>query len=303
MVDSERATSDEPRATDYAVIGWPLGHSMSPVIHNASFRALGLGCRFEARPVPPSGFAEFIKSLPSTSFGGLAVTIPYKSEILGHCRERDETVRAIGAANTVRVGPDGGLEAFNTDAGAASRTLREAGVDPEGARVVVLGAGGAARAICFRMLRDGAAAVTIANRTFERAERLREEMGPLASPPTELNAVPLERDALAAALGPADILINTTSVGMYPRVDESPVPAEILKEGLAVFDIVYNPRETLLLRAARERGGKTIGGTDMLVYQAAEQEKLWLGVDAPVETMRESLLSLNYSSRSDGMNN
>ena len=275
---------------EYAVIGWPLAHSMSPLIHNASFRALGIECRFVSRPVSPDDFVPFMKSLPSTSLGGLAVTIPYKTEVLQYCDKQDELVKAIGAANTIRVNDAGGLEAFNTDAGAAARSLMEAGINPDGAKIVVLGAGGAARAICFQMLREGAAALTVANRTFSRAEKLREDLLREASPGAEINAVPLREGDLSSALDLADVLINTTSVGMYPLVDDIPVPPELLKGKLAVFDIVYNPIETRLLRAAREMGAKSVAGTDMLIYQAAEQERLWLGVEAPVDVMREALL-------------
>jgi shikimate dehydrogenase len=274
---------------EYAVIGWPLGHSMSPLIHNASFEALGLDCRFVARPLSPAEFEPFMKSLPASSLKGLAVTIPYKTEVLRYSNIRAKEVEAIGAANTISVRENGELGANNTDAGAASRALREAGVAVGGRRVVVLGAGGASRAICFQMLWEKAASLAIVNRTVSRAERLRGELIRSASD-TVVSVIPLEAGALSDTLETADVVINTTSVGMYPRVDECPIDTALLNEGCAVFDIVYNPVETKLLKDARKKGACVIPGADMLVYQAASQEDIWLGVDAPVEVMKTVLL-------------
>ncbi len=273
----------------YAVIGWPLGHSMSPLIHNASFDALEINDRFIALPLSPSEFEPFMESLPSSNLRGLAITIPYKTEVLNYCSERASEVKAIGAANTISVGEDGGLVAYNTDAGAAGRALKEAGVELRDEKVVVLGAGGAARAICFQLLWQKAGAVTIANRTLSRAESLSEGLQQAFSD-ADVTAIPLNNDALAEALETARIIVNTTSLGMYPYVDECPVDTGLLKSGMVVFDIIYNPVETKLLRAAREKGSKALPGTDMLVYQAAEQERIWLGVDAPINMMRKALL-------------
>lgn len=275
--------------SEYAVIGWPLGHSLSPVIHNASFEALSLPCRFTAEPLPPERFDRFMESLPSSPLKGLAVTIPYKTEVLRYCAVRAAEVDTIGAANTITVTGEGALAAYNTDAAAVGRTLRDAGISPNGKRVVVLGAGGAARAACAQMLLEGAAALTIANRTPSRAEALKLDLRK-AFPSAEVDVIPLEGEAMAQVLGAAHILINTTSVGMYPDVDESPVPAELLTGKMAVMDAVYNPLETLLIRQAREKGAGTVTGMDMLVYQAAEQERIWLGVEAPLKVMREALL-------------
>ena len=275
---------------EYAVIGWPLGHSMSPVIHNASFEALGLSCRFTAQPVSPARFDQFMKSVPSSPFKGLAVTIPYKTEVIKYCTVRAGEVEAIGAANTVSITEGGALKADNTDASAVSRTLRDAGVSPGGRRVVVLGAGGAARAACAQVLREGAASLTIANRTLSRAEDLRRDLLSAVSSAGEVAAVTLPGEALARALRSAHILINATSMGMHPEPGGSPLPAELLTRDVVVMDIVYNPVETRLIREAREIGARTITGTDMLIYQAAEQERIWLGVDAPLSVMREALL-------------
>jgi shikimate dehydrogenase len=274
---------------EYAVIGWPLGHSLSPVIHNASFKALGLPCRFTAQPVPPKEFDRFMNSLSSSPLKGLAVTIPYKTDVLKYCGVRAPGVDTIGAANTVTITEDGELKAANTDAAAVGRTLRDAGVHTRGKRIVVLGAGGAARAACAQMLMEGVAGLTIANRTPSRAEGLKSDLLN-AFPAAEIAVIPIEGTKLNRAMEAAHILINTTSVGMYPVVDAAPIPARLLTDRMAVMDAVYNPLETLLIKQARVRGAKTVTGADMLIYQAVEQERIWLGVEAPLKVMREALL-------------
>ncbi len=288
--DTAESPSSDPHMKEYAVIGWPLGHSMSPVIHNASFEALGLPCRFTAQPVSPACFDQFMKSVPSAPFKGLAVTIPYKTEVIKYCTVRAGEVETIGAANTVSISGGGVLRADNTDASAVGRTLRDAGVSPRGRRVIVLGAGGAARAACAQVLREGAASLTIANRTLSRAEALRRDLLNAFPSAREVAAITLPGEALAHALRSAHILINTTSVGMHPAAEESPLPTELLTRDMVVMDAVYNPVETRLIREARAIGAGTITGTDMLIYQAAEQERIWLGVDAPLPAMREALL-------------
>lgn len=264
---------------------------MSPAIHNASFRALGLPCRFEALPVPPDGLDAFLRALPASGLRGLAVTIPHKCAVLARCAAVAPDAAAIGAANTVTVGEDGGLAACNTDAPGAMRALAEAGVAVAGARAVILGAGGAARAICWGLLQGGAASVAIANRTSARAERLRDDLARACGAARRIAVIPAGGAALLEAVASAGILVNATSVGMYPRTGESPIQRGLLRPGLSVLEIVYNPVETRLLADARVAGAVAIPGTEMLLRQAAEQERVWLGVEAPIDEMREALLS------------
>lgn len=275
----------------YAVIGWPLGHSMSPAVHNASFGARGLPFQMEAVAVPPEGLDAFIHMLPPSGFHGVAVTIPHKSAVLPYCASVEKDAAEIGAANTLVVGAGGRLGAHNTDAAGAARALRDAGVAVAGARAVVLGAGGAARAICYRLLKDGAARVVVANRTLARAEELARDLGRVCGAEGRVAAVPAPGDGLAEALASAAVLVNATSVGMSPRADESPVPGALLRPGLTVMDIVYNPVETRLLAEARRAGAEVIPGTEMFLHQAAEQERIWLGEEPPVDVMRKALLS------------
>jgi len=280
-----------PSLIKYAVIGWPLGHSMSPLIHNASFAARGLDCRLEARAVSPSQFEQFMNSA-AREYHGIAVTLPYKTEVLRFCKEQDERVVFIGAANTLWRMPNGEWQSYNTDAVAVSHSLRTADVEPRDKSVVVLGAGGAARAVCFQILLEGAARLTIANRTISRSESLKRDMINYFRGGVALETIDLSEGSLRIAISGADILINTTSIGMYPHTDESPVPPGLLKKELAVFDVVYNPMETRLLREARAAGARAIPGTEMLLYQAAEQERIWLGEEAEVDVpvMRAALL-------------
>lgn len=276
----------------YAVIGWPLGHSMSPLIHNASFEAMGLDCRLEARAVSPSQFEQFMNSA-AREYHGIAVTLPYKTEVVRFCREQDEEVAIIGAANTLMRMPNEEWRAHNTDAGAVGRSLRSAGVEPRDKTVVVLGAGGAARAVCFQVIADGAARLIIANRTRSRAESLRRDMCAFFTRGAGVETIDLNEHTLRNAIAAADILINTTSIGMYPHVEESPIPRGMLKKDLVVFDVVYNPLETKLLREARSAGACAIPGAEMLLYQATEQELIWLGEKAKkvdINVMRAALL-------------
>jgi len=272
----------------YAVIGWPLGHSLSPLIHNASFKALGRDYAMEAVPISPALLDRFMNT-DARAYHGIAVTIPYKSEILRFCKEISEEAAAIGAANTLALTPPGDWHAYNTDAVAVGLSFARAGVELRGKRVLVLGAGGAARAACFQVLLDGAARLTIANRTGGRAETLKSNLLRRFEG-AEINTAGLDEDALRTAIGSAEVLINTTSIGMHPRTGESPVPPGILNGGLIVFDAVYNPLETRLLRDAAGAGAKTISGAEMLVYQAVGQEKIWMGADAPADLMREALI-------------
>lgn len=274
---------------EYIVIGWPLGHSLSPLIHNASFKALKLDCSFTSEAIPLPIFERFMTSA-ATRYRGIAVTIPYKTDVLRFCSELSKEAALIGAANTLVTAGKKGWRGCNTDAGAVGRTLRESGLDPRGKTVILLGAGGAARAAGYQVILDGASRLVIANRTRSRADALRADLLKIFHS-AAVEAVNLDAESLKTAIKGADLLVNTTSIGMYPNSGESPVPPEMITTNMAVFDAVYNPMETMLLKYARAAGARTVCGADMLLYQAAEQERLWLGVEAPIGVMRKALLS------------
>lgn len=270
------------------LIGDPVAHSMSPAMHNAAFAAGGLDFIYVPFRVEKERLEEAIGGLRSLNMRGLNVTIPHKVAVIPFLDGLDELAGKIGAVNTI-VNEEGRLTGHNTDAGGFLRALAESGIEPAGKKVVVLGAGGAARAIAFTLAGNGASPV-ILNRKLEfgwavsLAGQLEQafNMKVAARELTEAN--------LEAALRRADILINATSVGMSPHANETPVPRRLLKAELAVFDVVYNPRKTRLLAEAAAAGAVTISGLEMLVWQGALAFELWTGHKAPVTLMREEAL-------------
>lgn len=255
----------------YGIIGWPVAHSLSPAMHNAAFRALGIKAVYGLMPVRPEALPEAIGGLRALNIGGVSVTIPHKEAVLSLLDEVDETARRIGAVNTI-LNQEGSLLGFNTDWLGARRALEEK-IALSGRRAVVVGAGGSARAVVYA-LKEAGAQVVIYNRTFSRAEALAEAFG--------AEAFPLE--ALPEAEG--DILVQTTSVGL--KEDRSPVPKEILSRFEVVMDLVYQPLETRLLREAREAGCEVVDGLSMLVYQGVEQFRIWTGESPPASLMRQA---------------
>ena len=250
----------------------PAGHTRSPAMHNAAFEACGIAGAYRAFDVAPDGLADAIQNMRERGLRQLAVSIPHKTAVMAYLDRIDPTAQAIGAVNTVTLREDG-LEGANTDWIGALRALRRE-VEPSGRRAAVLGAGGAARAVVYGLLQAGAR-VSILNRTEARAEEVARSLGAQGSGPLEK----LGDEA-------AEIIVNTTSVGL--RSDASPVDADAIPTNAVVMDAVYDPAETRLLRDARARGARPLGGKWMLVYQAAEQFQLWTGKAAPVETMAEA---------------
>jgi shikimate dehydrogenase len=247
----------------------PAGHTRSPAMHNAAFATLGLDAVYCAFDVTPEALGDAIAGARAFGVRQLAISIPHKQTVMEHLDEVDETARRIGAVNTVTRCRDR-LVGANTDWLGAVRAL-EREIELEGCRAVVLGAGGTARAVVFGLIESGAE-VTVLNRTRSKALSLATSLG--------------ARDAGGLedlARIPYDVLVNTTSVGLGE--DRSPVPAESLRSDTVVMDAVYEPEETRLLRDARARGAKTLGGMWMLVHQGAEQIRAWCGKEAPVEVM------------------
>jgi len=271
------------------LLGYPVGHSMSAVMHNVAFRELGLDYRYELKSVPPEKLSALVASeLRGTDFAGGSVTIPHKLAIIELLDWVDPSALRIGAVNTI-VNEDGQLKGYNTDGIGALRGITEAYGDVEDARVVMVGAGGAARAVGYH-LSTAVRELTIANRTLERAEELAASLAANPECRATVRSIPLERDALRAAIMEADILVNGTPLGMHPKTDDTPVQREMLHPGLLVFDLVYNPIKTRLLREAEEAGAAILPGVNMLVYQGAAAFKMWTGEDPPVETMKAAVV-------------
>ena len=287
LTDLYRWHGITPDTAVFGVIACPVGHSMSPAIHNAAFEAAGLDAVYVPLLIRPGeeNFRRFMDALlarPWMDWRGLSVTIPHKENALAYvgAAKCGELARKIGAVNTITIEPDGSLAGGNTDyAGALDALCGSMGMargDLAGRAVAVLGAGGAARAIVAGLVHCGAD-VTIYNRTVSRAERLAEELSCAAA---GLDAL----DALAA-----EIVINCTSVGMHPNVARCPLKA-IPSCVKVVFDTIYNPIETLLLARARQAGCTCVGGVEMFVNQAVGQFETWTGKPAPREVMRNVVL-------------
>ncbi len=247
----------------------PAGHTLSPVLHETAYSELGLDAHYEVFDVRPEDLASEIAALRERGLRQLSVSLPHKEAVLALADDATESARAIGAANTLTVRDDR-LLADNTDWIGVLRTLEPLG-PWRGRRATVLGAGGAARGVVYA-LRTLGLEVCVVNRTVSRAERLVADLGGRVGGPNER----------------FDLLVNATSVGMQPDAGASPLAAQHLRPDTTVFDTVYRPLETRLLREARERGSRAQDGLDMLVQQAVEQVRLWSGKTADAATMRRA---------------
>jgi shikimate dehydrogenase len=255
----------------------PAKHSLSPVMHNAALAQLGIAACYEARDVKPENLRDALEELRGSSVWGVNLSIPHKQMALEMVDSMSVEARAIGAINTV-VHRDGKLHGLNTDAPGFMRSLEDAGVNVRGCDVVVLGAGGAARGVCWALKQAGAK-IAVWNRTPERARELAKEF--------KLEAF-LTDDLLSNAIEGSSGLVNTTSVGLE-NPDESPIAGDLFPNDW-VCDIVYRPLETKLLRNAREHGIKTVDGLGMLVHQGALALEAWTGRDVKPEVMRQAAL-------------
>lgn len=271
------------------IIGDPIGHSLSPIMQNKAFKKLGLGYVYVPFRVRKGDLKKAVDGVRGLSIRGLNITIPHKVAVMQFLDRIDPLAEEIGAVNTI-VNDSGTLTGYNTDATGFLQTLHDNKIQPAGKKVLLLGAGGAARAI-GNILAQERANLTIFNRKMELswaediAYRLAHCYG------TDVNAVELSRENLKAAIADAEILVNATSVGMHPDDDQTPVTADLLRAGLTVFDIVYNPSPTRLLKESTDAGAKTISGLEMLVQQGAIAFEKWTGKAAPVDVMRQAVLS------------
>ncbi len=275
------------------VIGDPIEHTMSPAMHNAAFEEMGMDYRYVPFRVRREELGKAVEGMRALNVRGLNVTIPHKVSIIPFLDKLDIMVERVGAVNTI-VNDNGVLTGYNTDATGFLQALLERGVEPEGKNVVILGAGGASRAISFILAEKGADLV-ILNRRLELdwAEELAQRISQAFD--REVRALELSEKNLATVLEGAEVLVNATSVGMSPEAEATPVPARLLKPGLVVFDIVYNPVQTRLLREAEEAGASIISGLDMLVWQGALSFEKWTGRKAPVDLMkREAMKALAH---------
>lgn len=263
----------------FGIIGDPVQHSLSPAMHNAAFAALGINGVYV--PMRPHSLTEGFFGLKALGFKGVSVTVPFKVEVMHLVDEVDPVAQQIGAVNTLVFTTDGGkpvrCRGLNTDWLGANQALGEE-FNLRGSQVLILGAGGAARAVGFGLLHAGAT-ILLTNRTEAKGRLLADQLGCRFVPAGELAAVR------------ADALVNTTSVGMAPNIDEMPIPPECLLRYSVVMDIVYAPLATRLLREASHKGCRTIDGLQMLLHQGAAQFKIWTGMEPPLKVMRTALLN------------
>lgn len=269
-----------------ALIGYPVEHSFSPLIHNAGFKELGINFVYVAFPVKDVEHA--ICGIRALNIRGTSITIPHKVKAIGYMDRLDNLAQKIGSINTI-VNQDGELIGYNSDGMGALKAFHDRGIDLRRKRILMLGSGGAARAIAFSLVMN------------EEVEKLHiigiieKEMNTLVNDLKKagggnIQGTLLKDDTLKKTLPASDMLINCTPIGMHPKTGESPVPSSLLTPGLLVFDAVYNPPQTTLLKDAQKAGCVTISGLDMFINQALVQFELWTGEKAPEEVMKKILL-------------
>ncbi len=266
----------------YGVIGDPIEHSLSPAMHNAAFEALKLDCVFLAFKVGLSQVEDTLRGMRSLGIRGLNVTMPDKNAVISYLNEVNEIAKFLGSVNTI-LNDDGRLLGFSTDGEGASRALKEYGISLSGKKLLLLGGGGAAKAIAYTLSQE-LEELTLLNRTPEKTNALVDGLKKLGR---KVSNGPLSESTIEDSLKDADILINATNVGMLP-VERSLLKSEWLRPDLTVMDIVYNPLETKLAKDAKEAGAKVISGLEMLIYQGAASFEIWTGKPAPVEVMRKA---------------
>jgi len=275
----------------YGILGHPIGHSRSPAMHNRAFAALGIDAMYVPFAVPPERLPQAVAAIRPLNLRGLNVTLPHKSAIMQLLDRVEPDAQAIGAVNTV-FHDAGQLVGMNSDAPGLSRALQEAGLQLTAARVSVIGAGGAARASVVGLARAGAARIAVMARRTAEAERLVAELAPAVGA-TELRAVAWQSDALVRCFSETDLAVQASSA----TLDDGPGAAELsaflpfasLPAQAAVVDLVYRPQDTLVLKAARAAGKRTVDGLGMLLHQGAIAFEKWIGLPAPIDEMRAAL--------------
>ena len=262
----------DQRTSLYGVLGYPVRHSLSPAIHNAAFAAKGINAVYLAfETMDVEGAMQAMRPL---GIKGMSVTIPYKSAVIPFLDKLDRLAEDIGAVNTV-VNQDGCLVGYNTDATGALKALEQK-IDLMGKDCLIVGAGGAARAIGY-ILKEHGVRLTITNRTSFKGESLAERL--------DCSFIPWEERGGCKP----DIVIQTTPIGMTPNIDECPLPGSAIRRGMTVMDVVYNPAHTRLLKIARAKGCNIVSGVSMFVHQGVEQFRLWTGIEPPVRFMEQTV--------------
>lgn len=274
------------------VIGDPVEHSRSPQMHNSAFQEMGLDYVYIPFRVKAENLKSAIDGFKALNVVGINVTLPHKKAVLPLMDRVSEEAQLIGAVNTM-VFKDGVVKGHNTDARGFLASLYEKGIDSvRGMKVVVLGAGGGARAIVTGLALESVSSITIANRTVENAVKLADDLSKKTD--VQMKGIPLDESELSDHVSKCDLLVSTITAGMDPNIKLS-IDPDWLQKDCIVCDIVYTPPETNLLKSAMDKGLKTVGGMGMLVHQGAISFQLWTGLQPPLETMRQALIqALGY---------
>ncbi len=280
--------TDETKLT--GIIGRPIKQSFSPKIHNGAFQYLNLNYIYIPFDVVQQDLSKTVEAMKVLKFRGFNVTMPHKREVMNYLDEVSENAKIIGAVNTV-VNQNGKLVGHNTDGKGYVQSLEDEGIYVKEKTFVIAGAGGAARSVAVQLALDGAKKITILNRTIDKAHDIAQLIG-MSIPNVHIEINCLENKTLAKAVEEADVLINTTSLGMYSMEEESIIGEEkVLPSNLVVSDLIYNPAKTKLLQQAESRGCKTINGLGMLIGQAAIAFELWTEVAMPIDYIKKTLFT------------
>lgn len=265
------------------LLGYPLSQSLSTAMHNAAFSKCNLNKIYIPIEVVPENLETVVKGISKMNFEGFNITKPYKIDIIKYIDEIDDYAKYIGAVNTVTI-KEGKLKGYNTDGTGFLRSFEENIGSIKDKTVFILGSGGAARAISMSLALNQVKKIYICNRTYNKAVILSNDINRTNIISV---AVPMEENKIKKALSDSDVLINSTSIGMYPNVEESPIDKNLISKNLIVCDAVYNPRKTKLLKDAEEIGCKILTGMYMFIYQGAEAFELWTNEKAPIDLMYE----------------
>lgn len=278
------------RTRTLAIIGDPIGHSITPRIQNFALAQIQSDIANVAFRVAPADLEAAVRGARALGLLGLMVTIPHKEAVLRLCDELDDSARLIGAANLLHFAPDGKIIGYSSDGWAAVKSLEEEGASIRGQSIVILGGGGSARSLALTFAAEGAREIVLLNRTVERAQKIADEVAALG---VAARAQALDSQTYEREIAASDVLVNATSIGMSPRPDESPLEPQVLaaaRPGLTVYDIVYNPLETRLLREAREAGLQGVDGLGMLIYTNVFAVRVCAGLEISARAMREEAL-------------
>ena len=278
----------ESKTKIYGIFGHPIEHSLSPVMHNNAFSELGLNSVYVAFDVPPTKIREAVGAIGALGISGINVTIPHKESIMAYLDEISTDAMLVGAVNTVN-NVEGRLVGFNTDVSGLLRAIKgDLDFVPEGKKVFLVGAGGAARAVIVGLGRECVSEIVIANRTLSRAEDLVGEFGNHFSKVRIKPVMLRDEEKIKRYIAGSDIVINASSAGMKGG-NPLNLPLYLLPEGAVIYDLVYEPRATPLVKDAKKAGIMVSSGHSMLLFQGAEAFEIWTGLTAPVETMRKAL--------------